>query len=113
VVDAYVDDPLCGYACSLGYYRNFFRALQESWKAANIRKMPSQLPVLLLGGSMDPAIRFGKDTRLLKERYETLGLENVKVKLFKNGRHEMLNERNRMEVFGYLKEWMAAVGSRQ
>ena len=113
-VDDYDADPLCGYDCTLGYYRNFFRALLETWKVSGIRKMPSHLPVLLLGGSMDPAIRFGKDTRMLKDRYRGSGMSKVSIKLYPNGRHEMLNEVNRLEVFEFLREWMVgAVVSRQ
>jgi alpha-beta hydrolase superfamily lysophospholipase len=106
VVDAYLDDPLCGYACSLGYYRNFFRALLDTWKASNIREMPSQLPALFLGGNLDPAIRFGKETRLLAEKYKRCGIRSVKTKIYKTGRHEMLNEVNREEVWEFLKGWM-------
>jgi alpha-beta hydrolase superfamily lysophospholipase len=104
-VDAYLADPLCGYACSLGYYRNFFKALLETWKENGIREMPSQLPVLLLGGSLDPAIRQGKDTQLLAEKYRNCGMQNITVKLFNNGRHEMLNEANRSEVWEFVRSW--------
>lgn len=106
VVDDYVNDPLCGYACSLGYYHNFFRALLESWSCNAIKKMTSFLPVLLMSGSLDPAVRFGKDTRLLAERYAGCGMVNVRTKIFRNGRHEMLNEVNREEVWEFLREWM-------
>jgi alpha-beta hydrolase superfamily lysophospholipase len=106
VVDNYVNDPLCGYACSLGYYRNFFRALLNTWKASNIQKLPSSFPVLFIGGKLDPATRFGKDIRLLSEKYMKTGMKMVRVKLYKSGRHEMLNEVNRQEVWEYLRDWM-------
>jgi alpha-beta hydrolase superfamily lysophospholipase len=109
VVDAYIADPLCGYACTLGYYQNFFEALQETWKGSNIRKMPSQLPVLLMGGSLDPAIRQGKDTQLLADKYRLCGIQNLTVKLFPGGRHEMLNEANREEVREFVKEWIVVI----
>jgi alpha-beta hydrolase superfamily lysophospholipase len=109
VVDAYLADPLCGYACTLGYYQNFFKALQETWKTSNIRKMPSQLPVLLMGGSLDPAIRQGKDTELLGGKYRKCGMQKITVKLFGNGRHEMHNEVNSKEVWEYYRDWMVGV----
>jgi alpha-beta hydrolase superfamily lysophospholipase len=61
---------------------------------------------LFLGGSLDPAIQFGKDTRLLSEKYSSKGLGNVMVKLYKSGRHEMLNEVNRIEVWEDIWGWM-------
>jgi alpha-beta hydrolase superfamily lysophospholipase len=111
VVDAYLADPLCGYACTLGYYLNFFKALKETWKSSGIREMPSQMPVLFMGGSLDPAIRQGKDTQLLAEKYRRCGMQNVTIKLFPAGRHEMLNEANCSEVWEYVKQWI--VVSRQ
>jgi alpha-beta hydrolase superfamily lysophospholipase len=59
-----------------------------------------------MSGSLDPAVRFGKDTRLLAERYAKCGMVNVETKIFRNGRHEMLNEVNREEVWEFLREWM-------
>lgn len=106
-VDAYLADPLCGYACTLGYYRNFFRALLDTWKEKSIREMTSHLPVLIYGGSLDPAIRFGKDIRMLAERYRKCGMTDVKMKIFKNGRHEMHQEANREEVLEMVWDWMA------
>lgn len=34
------------------------------------------------------------------------GLEDVTLKLFKDGRHEMLNEVNRGEVFKFVLDWI-------
>ena len=34
------------------------------------------------------------------------GVENITFKLFENGRHEMLNEVNRKEVFDFILEWI-------
>ena len=108
-VDTYLDDPLCGYACTLGFYENFFKALLKTWKVSNIRKVPRELPVLFLGGNLDPSTRFGKDIRLLSEKYKRNGMENVRTKLYKMGRHEMLNEVNKLEVWQFVKDWMTSV----
>lgn len=35
-----------------------------------------------------------------------VGVENITLKLFKNGRHEMLNEVNREEVFDFVLNWI-------
>lgn len=34
------------------------------------------------------------------------GVENITLKLFKDGRHEMLNEVNREEVFEFVLNWI-------
>ena len=40
----------------------------------------------------------------LAEKYKEQGL-NVTLKLYEQGRHELLNETNRLEVFSDLKQW--------
>lgn len=106
VVDAYVADPLCGFACTLGFYEHFFKALSQTWHSRNIQEMPSGMPILLMGGQLDPAIRFGKDTKALAKKYRQSGLKKAEIKLWENGRHEMLNELNKLEVWEYLSDWI-------
>jgi alpha-beta hydrolase superfamily lysophospholipase len=106
VVDAYLADPKCGYACTLGFYQSMFRALIDNWSCRNIGKLPPDLPVLLLGGELDPAIRFGADTRNLLKKYRHCGLNKAELRLFAGGRHEMLNERNKKETWEYILEWL-------
>ncbi len=106
VVDAYLADPWCGYACTLGFYQGMFRALRRSWSCRNIQSLPRELPVLLLSGELDPAIRFGADTRNLHLKYQRCGLDKTEMRLFEGGRHEMLNERNKTEVWAHILRWI-------
>lgn len=39
---------------------------------------------------------------MLKE----VGIDNITLKLFKDGRHEMINEVNREEVFEFVLNWL-------
>ena len=50
---------------------------------------------------------YGKDVVETYKLYKDLaGLENVKLKLYENGRHEMLNEVNKNEVYKDVLEWL-------
>ena len=106
VVDKYLEDPLCGYACSLGFYHHFFQNLLDTWKCRNIRRLPAELPVLVFGGGQDPAVREGKDLEKITRKYRRCGLQQADLRIFPQGRHEMLNEVNKNEVWQWIKDWI-------
>ncbi len=55
---------------------------------------------------MDPVGKYGTAVQALYEQYVQLDLENVTLKLFKDARHELVNELNNQEVFSYIKDWL-------
>jgi alpha-beta hydrolase superfamily lysophospholipase len=105
VVDAYVRDPLCGFRCTTAFYSDFFRGIRE-----NIRPLlnSENLPILILAGGKDPTGHFGKDPETLVSLYRLAGSQDVQMKIWPEGRHEMLNEVNKKDVWEYLLEWLKA-----
>ena len=55
---------------------------------------------------MDPVGKYGAAVQALYEQYVQLDLKNVKLKLFKDARHELVNELNNQEVFSYIADWL-------
>jgi len=51
----------------------------------------------------------GKGIRDLEKRLKKSGVANVTVKLYENGRHEMLNETNRAEVMDDILQWLNSI----
>ena len=74
---------------------------------ANLRRIPSGLPVLITGGADDPV---GGESGMqeLAAHYEATGHVRVKQMIFADGRHEMLNEINRDAFTSDLLGWMSA-----
>ena len=65
-------------------------------------------PIYILVGERDPlGTNLGKVAPLV-ERYRTAALD-VELASYPEGRHEILNERNRLEVVGGLRAWMNIV----
>jgi alpha-beta hydrolase superfamily lysophospholipase len=96
-VDKYVADPRCGFRCTNQLWVDLLdglRAIATSGFGA-VRK---DLPVHLFSGDRDPVSRGGKGVRELHERLRSAGLTDVSMRLYPEGRHEMLNETNRDEV---------------
>ena len=63
------------------------------------------VPILLVSGSHDPLNR-ADGLRLLAQAYRARGVRDVTVRLYPEGRHEVLNETNRDEVLADLTTWM-------
>lgn len=61
--------------------------------------------VLLLSGSYDPATDFGRGVKELNDLYKELGI-NSKCIIYDEGRHDTLQERNRLEVFNDIKTFL-------
>lgn len=105
-VDKYIQDPQCGFLCSAGFFRGLFELLQEIHRPERIQYIPRRKPVYIFGGDRDPVGLNGVGVQRLIELYARLGLQDVEVKLYPGGRHEMLNEINRDEVMANVADWL-------
>jgi alpha-beta hydrolase superfamily lysophospholipase len=112
VVDEYMSSPICGFPCSNRFYQNFFHGFNYISKHKNLKQVPQGMPVCIFAGRMDPAGRFGKDPKKINYLLSKFAHAKVQMKLYCNGRHEMLNEENREEVYADLLEWIKGVVSR-
>ncbi len=96
-VKKYVDDPFCGTVFSIGFFRDLLAGLECVNTEEHVAKIPKNFKIHLLSGQNDPVSKGGKQVKIVYEMYRTVS-ENVTMKLYENGRHEMLNEINRNEV---------------
>lgn len=105
-VDKYNGDPYCGTVFTTGFFYDFFIGLMKIEDKRNIRLVPKDLPIYIFSGDKDPVGKFGKGVVNLYNRYKDQGVKDVEYKLYKDGRHEMLNEINRDEVMNDVVEWL-------
>ncbi|WP_018756283.1 alpha/beta hydrolase [Paenibacillus terrigena] len=105
-VDKYIADPYCGFLCTSGFFYHFFGLLQEIHQPEQLQRIPKDLPIYVFSGDRDPVGLHGKGVRQLLKLYQELGLSNVRSKLYRDGRHEMLNEINRDEVTNDTIAWL-------
>ncbi len=97
IVDRYVEDPLCGFPFTAAGYLDLFTGLSEIGSRNWAASVPDK-PILLLSGDKDPVGGFGKGVRQVYSRLVKTG-HAPELKLYPEGRHEMLNEENRREVY--------------
>ncbi len=103
----YAADQYSGHACSMTYYYGFVKLMADSSKRANMQNISEQLPVGIFCGKDDPCGNRGKMPAKLAKKYQKLGLD-VTLKLYKNDRHEVLNETDREVVYGDILKFIEA-----
>lgn len=105
-VDKYVADPLCGFLCSSGFYRDIAGILNRVHRPDALSKIDKGLPVYIFSGSADPVGGMGSGVTSLVNAYRNLGISDLEFTLYPGARHETLNEINREEVFDSLLSWI-------
>lgn len=100
VIDKYIEDPLCGFDPTVGLAMAMLSGMKMNQDDKNLQCMPKQLPVLIFSGDMDPVGGNGKGVKQTFHAFEKAGMNEVSIKLYPQGRHEMHNETNREEVYG-------------
>lgn len=108
VVDAYCADPLCAFSPTIGMNHDMMGGLQYVANMENLKKMDRKTPVYFLSGDADPVGQRGKGVRQVAGWFRDVGCGDITVKLYPEGRHEMLNEVNRDEVFADTLAWIEA-----
>jgi len=104
-VDQYVSDPLCGGPFSNQLWSDLTGGLLEITSANAVAVIPKHLPILILGGQRDP-VGGAKGLSRLADVYRRTGHTNLTLKVYDDGRHEMLNEINRDEVSNDILRWI-------
>jgi alpha-beta hydrolase superfamily lysophospholipase len=105
-VDAFIADPLCGRPLPAGFLYDTLKVAACLRKLAFIRKTPGNLPVYIFSGGSDPVGNFSKGVTEVYREYQKAGLSNITMKIYSGGRHEMLNEINRDEVYHDVLVWI-------
>lgn len=105
-VDAYMDDPYCGYVPTVSGMLDYIALCSYSGDKRLAGSLPEAFPILLFSGAKDPAVDFGKGTLRFYKNLIRLGLGAATVKLYPKGRHEMLHELNRAEVYDDIVAWI-------
>lgn len=92
-VDTYIADEYCGFLFTAYGYRDLFSLLAYVSSKEWFKSFPKELPVFIISGSEDPVGEYSKGINKVADMLKAEGKNNVEVKLYKDGRHEILNEK--------------------
>lgn len=105
-VDSCLADPMRNFLPTIGMYRDIFKGMEFLSLPENLRKMDSFVPVYLFSGDKDPVGEEGEGVRRVYSILRYNGVREVEIKLYPDGRHEMLHEINREEVYQDTLDWL-------
>lgn len=105
-VEAYEADPLCGFIFTTNAFINLFKLLESAYKGRDWRPKNIDLAIFLIAGEDDPVIQGKEKFKGLERFLKSLGYKNIKSKLYKGMRHEILNERDRETIYQDLLEFL-------
>lgn len=105
IVAKYDSDKYCGGIFTSSFYYAFSKGLIQIYKTKKLSNIRKNLPILILSGDKDPIGNYGKRVKKLYNLYKKIGIKDVYIKLYKDGRHEMINELNKKEVYKDIIDW--------
>lgn len=104
-VEKYNSDPYCGFVASGSFYQGLYSGLVGLCEPEFPPAVDKAIPILVMSGDMDPVGNFGEGVTSLAELYRERGYD-VTLRLYPNGRHEMLNETNRDQAIGHVLDFL-------
>ena len=96
-MDAYNADEYCGFPFTACAMYDVFTGLTEISNEKWAKRVPKR-PILVFSGAMDPVGAKGKGVKQVHSWLIKTGHE-AELKLYEGGRHEMLYEINRKDVY--------------
>lgn len=109
IVDAYDADPMCGFQASAGLMGDMFEGIAYIQKQESLAQMHKDMPVFFIAGGDDPVGDYGKGVRKAVSAFEEAGMTQVETKIYPLGRHEILNEINKDEVYKDVSNWISNI----
>ncbi len=106
IVEAFIDDELCGAPFYDSANLEMLAGLKK-WGSGNWGKHIPDIPILFMAGTKDKVSEGEKGPtyyyNLLKDSHSHLTL-----KIIEGNQHEVLNEKNRMDTYLFILQWLSA-----
>lgn len=105
-VDAYIADPMCGFAFSAGGNAALTALTGEVCTPVCCARVPHDLPLLYVAGDSDPVGNMGEGVRIAAQMARDAGSTDVTCTIYEHMRHEILNETDAERVMDDIANWM-------
>lgn len=105
IVNRYIDDPYCNFLFTANGFETLFTLFDKVSGKDWALQVPSDVPLLITSGQNDPVGNYGKGAQYV---YDLLHqqVKDLSIKLYENGRHEIMNETNYKDVYGDMLSWV-------
>ena len=104
-VDEYIKDSLCGFKVTNSLWDDQSIGMLSIFNHRYYKNSNTDIPILLLSGSLDPVGRNGKGVRSLFTYLKSI-FPDTNYELVENARHEVFSEKNKELSYGILKTFI-------
>lgn len=109
VVQNHARDEKMAFVFSVSAFKDLFYLVKYCNDEKFIKDTPKKLPMLILSGDMDPIGEDGAGVKKVYDLYKKIGVKDITFKLYKDCRHELLNELNKFEIYKDIEDWLELV----
>ena len=106
-VDAYDQDPLCGFIFTLNGFKALRGLLIDVYSGKGWAKPEKNIPVLFISGSEDPCMGSREKLGAAANLMRNVGYPHIKTVVFDGMRHEIMNEPGRSTVYETVLAFLA------
>ena len=106
IIAKYRNDEYCRFIFTVTAYRDLITMIYFSNSKECFENTKKDVPYLMCSGDMDPVGNWGKGVVEVYDNYKKYGVKDITLNMYKDGRHEMLNEINKAEVYSDILSWM-------
>ncbi|MEG0900069.1 MAG: alpha/beta fold hydrolase [Oscillospiraceae bacterium] len=99
-------DPYCNFLFTASAFKDLFTLLLKANEPIAFKNTVNTLPILMISGDDDPVGKFGHGVTEVYQNYRKSGKSDITLKLYHQGRHEMINETNKDEVYYDIIQWL-------
>lgn len=105
-VDLFESDPLRIEDFSTSVFIDILKGSKKINAQRTFEATPKDLPIYIFSGDKDPVGEMGKGIKKVANQYKKAGINDLTLKIYEGGRHEMLNEINKEEVEQDFINWL-------
>lgn len=110
VYEVYSDSELCGFTFTDDAYLALFQLMKRAYDVKHWKCTNPDLPVLFISGAEDPCLGNVRKFADAVQNMRCVGYRDVKGKLYRGMRHEILNEKNKEKVYHDISVYLRKKG---
>ncbi|QBF34629.1 alpha/beta fold hydrolase [Mycoplasmopsis phocirhinis] len=105
-VNQFIEDKLCGFLCSNSFYLDLIRLVINMSNHKYKKVLNTDLKMFFVAGKLDPIGNYAKGVIKSAKYYQSANIKDVKIKIYDQMRHEILNEKDKNIVFADIKNYL-------
>lgn len=105
-VKKYNADKYCTFPFTVNGYKTLFGVLKFIQKKENYTRIPKSLPIYFIAGTDDPVGNYGSGVKEVYDEYKNAGVKDIRIRMYKDDRHELTNELDRDVVYSEVRLWL-------